>query len=204
MTKSHQLPEWAPRVRPDLVRRLYRLDAQGLYDADLINDVGYSLYSRCLSFVEATDATAGRVHCPQCQQIVHHTGEKTFLLQCPCGWSLVWADYFATIQHQQLSGAEPVIILFNSYIERFPAARTLPEKMLLIDQLVHGFHWHAKHGYTRPVAVNLLEGRLADVIRVLDELSYGESSTPGIEERYRAWQEQSRNVRQGAAKDPQP
>ena len=67
--------------------------------------------------------------------------------------------------------------------------------MLLIDALIHGFHWTAKYGSTRPVAINLIEGRLADVIRFLDQLTYEEASTPGVAEQREAWTEESRNVR---------
>jgi hypothetical protein len=60
--------------------------------------------------------------------------------------------------------------------------------MLLIDRLIHGFHWYLKTGGpTRPVAVNLIEGRLSDVVAFLDRLSYGEKSTPGTRETYAQW-----------------
>ena len=36
------LPRWAPRVPQDKVRRLYETDARGIYDDELIDDVGYT------------------------------------------------------------------------------------------------------------------------------------------------------------------
>ena len=204
MNEDHRLPEWAPRVKPAQVRQLYLLDAQGIRDEELINDVGSRLYSRCLSFLEATDATAGRVHCPACGQIVRHKLRKAAVLRCACGWSLPWADYFATIQHRQLSGAEPVIQLFQRYADGFPRARTLPEKMLLIDQLLHGFHWHARYGHTRPAAVNLLDARLTEVIRFLDELSHGPDSTAGTQAVHQEWLEHSQSVRARARPTADP
>ncbi len=60
--------------------------------------------------------------------------------------------------------------------------------MILIDTLLHGFHWYAKTGEpTRPVAVNLIALRLGDVMDFLDELSYGDPSTPGARERKAEW-----------------
>ncbi|MCU0521634.1 MAG: hypothetical protein MUF84_13190 [Anaerolineae bacterium] len=188
MKDPHALPTWAPRVRPDEIRRLYHLDAQGIYNDDLIADVGYGLLARCESFIRANEAVAGRARCPACGAIVnHHTGKEE-VLQCACGWSLPWADYFATFQHKQLSGAGPVITLFQDFVERFPRAQTAQQRMILIDTLLHGFHWYFKTGEpTRPVAVNLIDLRLGDVMAFLDELTYGEQSTPGARERKAEW-----------------
>lgn len=198
---DHLLPQWAPRVQPALVRRLYESDAQGIYDEALIDEVGYALYSRCLSFIEANEAVHGRAVCPQCRKIVTHPVEKSYILACSCGWSLPWADYFATIQRRQLSGAEPVLQLFQEFVMRFPQARKPPEKVLLIDRLLHGFHWSLRYGAGRPVAVNLLEGSLADAVRFLDTLSYGVAGTPGLRQTQAEWLEQSRTIRRWGLND---
>ncbi|MGC9523034.1 MAG: hypothetical protein ACP5HG_14265 [Anaerolineae bacterium] len=60
----HILPTWAPRVKPERIRQLYALDAQGIYDDELIADVGYGLLARCQSFIEANEAVDGRARCP--------------------------------------------------------------------------------------------------------------------------------------------
>ena len=196
MKNSAALPTWAPQVQPEKIRQLYRLDAQGIYDSDLIDDVGYGLLARCESFIRANEAVAGRALCPNCGIFVKHHARKEELLRCPCGWSITWADYFATIQHKQLSGAEPVISLFQDFVERFPGAQTAPQRMILIDTLLHGFHWFYKTGEpTRPVAVNLIALRLSDVMDFLDELTYGEQSTPGAQARKAEWDARIVNAR---------
>ncbi len=188
MSDPHALPTWAPQVRPEKIRRLYQLDAQGIYDDDLINEVGYGLLARCESFIRANRAVAGWALCPNCGVEIEHAVDKAEILRCACGWSLPWSDYFATIQHKQLSGAEPVIKLFRDFVEGYPRARTAQQRMILIDTLLHGFHWYAKTGEpTRPVAVNLIALRLGDVMDFLDELSYGDQSTPGARERKAEW-----------------
>jgi hypothetical protein len=68
----HALPKWAPRVKPERIRRLYQLDAQGIYDDELIVNVGYSLLARCESFIHAMEAVRGHAGCPLCGAIVHH------------------------------------------------------------------------------------------------------------------------------------
>jgi hypothetical protein len=60
--------------------------------------------------------------------------------------------------------------------------------VLLIDRLLHGFHWHFKTNEpTRPVAINLIEGRLGDVMDFLDNLTYGAESTTGTKENKAEW-----------------
>jgi len=183
-TISNRLPSWAPRVAQRKIRQLYETDAQGIYDLDLIHEVGYGLLARCETFITANRAREGELPCPECGQTVR----REEMLRCPCGWTLPWADYFKTIQHKQLSGAEPVLEQFRDFVNAFPSARTPQEKMLLIDRLIHGFHWYLKTGGpTRPVAVNLIEGRLSDVVAFLDRLTYGAKSTPGMRKTYAEW-----------------
>ena len=181
---SNRRPTWAPRVPKALIRRFYETDARGIYDEELIDEVGYALLARCESFITANLARAGELPCPECDRPV----KRQEILRCECGWELPWADYFKTIQHKQLSGAEPVLEQFRDFVAAFPAARTPQEKVLLIDRLIHGFHWYAqKQCVTRPVAINLIEGRLRDVVVFLDEITYSDSGTPGMTDRLAEW-----------------
>jgi ribosomal protein S27AE len=183
-----EIPQWAPRVPQDKIRRLYETDARGIYDSDLLDEVGYALLSRCQSFIEANEAREGRVRCPRCAATVSHAAHPDTVLHCACGWTLPWPVYFGSIQHVQLSGAEPVLEQFRAFVRAFPAARTPRQKMLTIDRLIHGFHTYLKTDRpTRPVAINLIEGRLNQVVAFLDGLAYSDRSTPGVAEQYRAW-----------------
>jgi hypothetical protein len=209
MTAKSQLPKWAHPVPQRLIRRFYETNAEGIYEDELIDEVGYRLLARCESFIAANRARAGEVACPRCAETV----QREELLRCPCGWELPWSDYFKTIQHRQLSGAEPVLALFRDFVLSFPSARTPRERVLLIDRLIHGFHWHQKwEAWTRPVAVNLIEGRMGQVVAFLGELTYSEKSTPGTRETFvewdekieanRAWYSSRRNER--TEKTPEP
>ncbi len=198
------LPVWARRVPQAKIRQLYENDARGIYDEALIEEVGYSLLARCQSFLDACEAVAGRAPCPACGTIIAHAGQKEEILKCPnCGWALSWGDYFATIQHHQLSGAEPVRALFQEYIRLFPAAQSAPEKVFLIDRLIHGFHWYYKNGKpTRPVAVNLIQGKLTQVIDFLESLSCGENSTPGVQQQRAEWEKNVETARSWYREEP--
>ncbi|MHC4715918.1 MAG: hypothetical protein ACYS5V_03045 [Planctomycetota bacterium] len=170
-----------------LIRRFYETDAKGIYDEELIDELGYALLARCESFITANRARRGELPCPCCSQTV----KRDEVLRCECGWELPWAAYFKTIQHKQLSGAEPVLTQFGDFVKAFPAARTPREKVQLIDRLIHGFHWYLRGRYnvgpTRPVAVNLIEGRVRDVIAFLDEITYSDKSTPGLTDKRAEW-----------------
>jgi hypothetical protein len=193
------LPKWSPRIPKHKIRKLYELDAKGICDDELVDDVGFTLLARCQSFIEANMAVAGKAPCPVCRNLVMHNCDKAEKLKCEaCGWELTWGAYFGTIQRKQLSGAGPVIELFQDYVQGFLKGQSYQEKMYQIDRLIHGFHWHQKHGATRPVAVNLIEGRLADVVEFLDRLSYGQESTSGIQENRAEWMENSEYVRSWA------
>lgn len=190
------LPSWAPRIAQEDIRHLYELDAAGIYDEELLDKIGWGLKARCESFLSANQAVAGKVICPACNaEIPHHSTSKKDLLTCPaCQWSATWGDYFATIQHKQLSGAEPVLVFFRDFVERFPQVKTPQEKMFCIDRLLHGFHYYGKTP-TRPVAINLIEGRLSEVMDFLDALTFSEHSTDGVQQHRAEWQEKIRYAR---------
>lgn len=180
---------WAPRVPQNLVRRLYETDARGIYDDELLDEVGWALYSRCDSFIAAVDAVHGRVRCPSCGEVVLHQGAPDEVLRCAhCGWQTPWLTYFRSLQHKQLSGAEAVLALFRDFMARFPLAQSAREKMLLIDALIHGFHQNLGNP-TRTTGINLIEGRYHEVVEFLDRLTYGQDSTPETRETLSQWRE---------------
>jgi ribosomal protein L37AE/L43A len=181
------MPRWAQRVPQAKIRQLYETDARGLYDEELIDEVGWALYARCRSLIEAEEARQGRAKCHQCDEIIAHSAKKEEVLRCPaCGWEITWGEYFRSIQHKQLSGPD-LVGIFTEFTAGFPRAAKPQQKMLLIDRLVHSFHWSADTGPRRPSAVNLIEGKMGEVIAFLDQLSYGKGSTPGTKRQRAAW-----------------
>src|SRR5947208_10067205 len=180
---------WAPRVNPHKIRRLYETDARGIVDDELIEEVGFGLYSRCLSIVIATEAHAGRVQCPRCDQIVEHRGDRNAVIQCAgCGWRVRWGDYFKTYQDKHLHGGG-ALPFFRSYIEAFTKARSLRERMLAIDWLIHAFHCELVQDPVRSVGVNLIYGKnTREVTEFLDRLTYGEASTPELKATRADWE----------------
>lgn len=194
MKKEVILPTWAPRLKPYLLQRLYAGDAQGLRDDELLDQVGWALYARCSSFIQADEACKGLVRCPVCGNPIKHSFSSREVLHCQvCGWECPWRQYHLTIKDQQLHGGPEVVALFQAYVVDFPKAPTANEKMLLVDALIHGFHHYLTSGRTRrPVAVNLLDGDLGFVIEFLDHLTYGEDSAAEMLKTRDNWQQNIR------------
>jgi ribosomal protein L37AE/L43A len=206
MKKEYVLPEWAPRVKAFKIRRLYESDAQGLLDSELLGEVGWALYSRCASFVEAQQARQGQIRCPQCGEGLQSRPLSKELLTCAaCGWECAGRAYLDSLKHQQLDGGPEVRALFEEYIRDFPRASEASERMLAVDRLIHGFHHFLGSGRTRrPVGVNLIDGHLDFVVDFLDHLTYGPGSTPGLFQTYAGWRdkiyktEKSRDIKKDA------
>jgi len=180
---------WAPRANPHKIRRLYETDARGIVDDGLIEDVGFALYSRCLSILIATEAHAGRVQCPRCGSIVPHQRDRNAFIECAqCSWRVRWGDYHKTYQDKHLHGGG-ALFAFKEYLEAFTKARSPRERMLAIDRLIHVFHCELVQDPVRSVGVNLIYGKnTREVTEFLDTLSYGEASTAELKETRTAWE----------------
>ena len=95
---------WASRVKPIKIRRLYRYARLGIYDDLLLHDVGWELYARCADIATVADVyREGRVPCPKCstkitRQIdpLFSTGEggtREHWFRCThCNGRLLWRD----------------------------------------------------------------------------------------------------------------
>jgi hypothetical protein len=179
-------------VKPDKIRRLYTLDAKGIVDVALIDDVGYAMYARCLSIRVATRAHSGRAECPRCRTIIPRgdpdwrAWKKDEPMVCACGWETTWGAYHKSYQGRQLHGGQ-AYPMFRSFIDRWPGARTPRDKMLAIDALIHACHGQFKGHMGRPAACNLIEGSMLELVALLDSLAYGDASTPGIGEVRAEW-----------------
>lgn len=165
---------WAPRVRPEKLRRLYESEARGILDAELLDDVGTTLYCRCREILIVSDAAEGRVRCRGCEATIARRGDdKNQMLTCPkCGWERAWGHYQKSYRHHELVGRGLTEALVE-FMQRWEQARAPSEKMALIDRLIHVWHWESRtdHAKGRPAAVNLIDGSRRQALRFLDDLS---------------------------------
>jgi len=184
---------WARRVPQPTIRRLYALDARGIVDEELIDEVGYAFYARCESIRRATEAHAGRVTCPGCRAVVLRTSHsKDEAIVCACGWETTWGEYHRSFQRKQLHGGA-AYGSFLEFLERWPATRSPRDKLLLIDRLVHALHVNAIEQkellFARSAAVNLIEGKLREVNDLLEALAYGAGTAPELHATREAWRD---------------
>ena len=201
---TYQLPVWAPRLRKLHIQRLYQSCGQGLLDEELVDEVGFALYSRCISLLEVSEAIRGNPPCPRCGATAQIDSAPDPFARCTaCGWLCSWDEYQKTYQRKGLfaGGMEPFV---KDFVHKFPATRSYPQRMVLIDTLIHRFHWESEGiDDGRPGATSLIEGKMKDIMAFLDDLTYGDKVPPEIEqtreEWRRKWHENAWSSRKGQA-----
>ncbi len=191
------LLSWSPRVRPEVIRRLYESDARGMLDEDLLEEVGFGLYSRCADILEVSQAVRGQVKCRQCGEIIQRQAmgrpaEKPEILTCAqCSWEIGWEDYLRSYKGQRLfAGLADAV--FESFLEQWEKARSPGEKMIAVDNLIHAFHLYLD-APGRPVGVNVIHGKAREVIDLINGLACGPRSTPGLQASRDEWRSQFDN-----------
>ena len=60
--------------------------------------------------------------------------------------------------------------------------------MILIDTLIHRYHWELEGHPAGPGTAALLGGKMSDIVDFLRNLTYGEDSTPGLKETFERWE----------------
>lgn len=205
MTNRHEI-FWSPRVSLAKIRLFYEKEARGICDNELIEDVGIGLLMRCQSIIEFTEACdTGRVPCMRCARqgkttiIQRNIKKPSALLQCPvCAWQVRWR-IFKTVSEKadgQLYAGH-ALDAFIRYMEVYPSCRTMKEKIIAIDQLIHEFHWFLIRENqpaiaNKPAGVNLLQGNIKDIFNLLNELTYGKNTSPELLNRKKWWLEQQK------------
>ena len=169
--KTHPVV-WAKRVEPDLIRRLYRSDAQNLQDNELVDEVGFALYARADSFIKVNRAHCeGIVECPACKRDVKVADQR---FACECGWQMPRKEYHATYKSKQLVGWA-VVPFAVKFMDDWKQAKDYAAKMRAIDYLIHTFHHELTEESmrTRPAAINFIGGKIEPIVKLILELAYG-------------------------------
>ena len=95
-----------------------------------------------------------------------------------CGWQVTCGEFYKSYSGKSMLPGS-VFDLFESYLERFPKAKTPSQKMLLIDWLIHQFH--VMQGVARmPVGQNVIQGTADQVRELIETLAYGPGNTQGL------------------------
>jgi hypothetical protein len=188
---NYLLPVWAHRLRKSEIERLYKSCAGGFLDQELIDDVGFGLYARCRSMLRVAEAMRGRPVCPACEAsatIQNQWTPEAMAVCADCGWKCPWSAYQKTYQRKGLfaGGMEPFI---REFVERFEKVRSPGDRLVLIDTLIHRFHWESSSEKVsgRPGATSFIEGKMTDIMAFLDRLTYGDAVPKDVEEKREEW-----------------
>jgi hypothetical protein len=157
---------YAPKVPIGWIIHLYRSDAAGIRDDELVDKVGWRLHARCHDILMVS---ASQVACPVChtELTVPWIGQpEDRVSTCPaCAWSITAGVFHASFRHRDLLGIN-AHAAFAEFVALFPAATGYAARVLLIDRIVHAVH--TSGGLA---ARNLLEGNPRRVLAQLDELA---------------------------------
>jgi hypothetical protein len=169
--KRFNIYNWSPAVPRQKLQRLYESDAKGILNNELLEDVGYTIYARCLqSRDERRLIDTGKLKCHNCGSILSY---NSGLMCCPCGYQYIFKDYMKSFRRCNMPTGGAAHI-FNEFIEKWPLAKDSVEKMRLIDWLIHEFHINIRSGVKgRPVGINLIQGTKVQVAQLILSLAYG-------------------------------
>lgn len=171
---------WSPKIPQAKVWQLYQNDARGTIDEILIEDVGLSLLQRCRSIWLVTRR---EMECPRCEAVFSLCEPGSWKMlpgvqTCPtpgCGWETTAEQWHNSWKHRELLGTAAIEAV-ETYLHDYPLARTVQERMVCIDRLIHSFHISLRTDKaTRSFANNLIEGSHEQVLEFLDRLA----SKPG-------------------------
>lgn len=169
IAEKYNVFHWPPKLDIYKLKKLYMLDAKGIKDEELADEIGLTLYLRCKygkEDVERMDKSV--IRCHNCQKDIGGEGD---FRQCACGYQYSFREYRRSFRRNNMpTGAAYEI--FNAFIKEWSHAKEYSEKIILIDRLLHQFHLSlisgAKH---RPVAMNFIDGTRENVDKIINELA---------------------------------
>lgn len=163
--------KWAEKVSRYKLVKLYQDEAKGLLDEDLLNEIGYTFYTRCKQARDTRQRLdKGEIICHYCGE-VHQAMSYTALIACPCGYYYTYREYRRSCNANNVPGGRATEI-FKAFTDNWLLCKSASEKMLLIDGLVHECHVSAMTGAKgRSVCMNLMEGTLSQIKDMLELLA---------------------------------
>jgi hypothetical protein len=163
--------KWSPKVPPAYLKRLYREDAKLLQNEELVDEVGYLFYARCLQGRdERLLANENKLKCHHCGKILVKTNRQ--FLPCDCGYAYIFSEYMRSFNKNSMP-SRSATPFFNEFIEKWPLAKGYSEKMRLIDWVIHECHLNMFSGVKRGQAgINLIAGSKKDVRDLIVALAF--------------------------------
>lgn len=160
---------WSPKVPRRGLRQLYEQDARRIEDEELVDEIGYALYARCLQGRdERALIESGRIKCHGCGAVLPY---QAGLIECACGQQYLFRDYMRAFRANNMPSGSAAHI-FQAFIGAWPRAAGYAQKMRLVDNLVHEFHINLVTGVKgRFVGINLIEGTKKQIAELILSLA---------------------------------
>lgn len=169
VSDKYNVFQWPAKLNIHKLNSLYMQDAKGIQDEILADEIGLTLYLRCLYGKEDMERLKKNIiRCHGCGAEL--AGDDDFR-QCSCGRQYSYKEYRRSYRKNNMpTGAAEKI--FNMFIKNWERARTYQEKIVLIDTLLHEFHLSLVSGAThRPVAMNFIDGSRSKVEQIINSLA---------------------------------
>lgn len=160
---------WPQKLDIRKLNRLYMLDAKGIHDEILADEVGLTIYIRCKFGKEDMQRMEKNIiRCHGCGNEL--VGESDFR-KCMCGYQYSYREYRRSFCRNNMPRGAAAKV-FDAYIQSWVRAKSYHEKMILIDSLLHEFHVSLISGAThRPVAMNFIDGTRKHVEDIINNLA---------------------------------
>ena len=163
--------KWAPRLSKNDIYRLYKSEASGLLDEELLDEVGIGFYSRCETIKQVTERL-----CPNCSAVIQgafDSDDPARQIACQqCQWISKWKYYHRSYKTDRIHGGR-AYPYFLAYLQQYPACKTARDKMLAIDRLIHYLHEDIdEERSVTPAAMNLVQGKRNEIREFIESLAY--------------------------------
>lgn len=169
ISEKYNVFHWPAKLDIYKLKQLYMLDAKGIQDNQLVDEIGLTLYVRCIYGKEDMQRMEKSViRCHNCSQEL--AGSSDFR-QCKCGYQYSYKEYRRSYRKNNMpTGAASKV--FEAFITGWSLAKSYNEKMILIDTLLHEFHLSLISGAVhRPVAMNFIDGTRSQVDSIIKDLA---------------------------------
>ncbi|MHB1484873.1 MAG: DUF3788 family protein [Saccharofermentanales bacterium] len=175
--------KWCKKVSRNDLMKLYQSEAKGMIDDELLDEVGYTFYTRCTQAKQARELMEkGQILCHHCGAILNadiiKIGEYTpfskdnLPVGCECGYSYTYREYRRSCNAANMPGGRATPI-FETFAQKWPGCRDSTQKIMLIDWLIHECHVTLMSGMKgRSVCINLIEGTTKQIAELILKLAF--------------------------------
>jgi hypothetical protein len=172
-----------------VIVQLYAQDAQGIVDEALIDRVGAALDARAESMLLLA---RWQIRCPRCGVVfgLGDARQDEDLVRCPeqgCGWEATFRTCRNSWRRRHLFGGS-ILPLLEAYRNEYRQVDSPRSRLQSIDRLLHAFGRDPRTGEIRwPSVGHFVEGKSPKCVALLESLSLGKKSTPGLRETKQQW-----------------